>query len=186
MRNYLLGTHNDVVLILDWVEARGKEVITEAPLKEMQEATMIELDSLQVARELWSWLNLTREHSSSVQRTFHHVQDLNGAEVYRRLVTPLGVTTCSVTRRSRLSDRVQQLVRAKNMLTLLHVVADWEARKLAFAKAGGKEHSDEAELDRREHAFTAVLASTTADGANDANGATHTAIHTDYVYIYIL
>ena len=54
-----------MVLILDWIEARGKEVITADSLRQMKSDTMIELDPLQVARELWSWIDLTLEHSSS-------------------------------------------------------------------------------------------------------------------------
>ena len=48
-----------MVLNLDWIEACGREVITESALKQMQEDTMIDPDPLQMARELWSWLNFT-------------------------------------------------------------------------------------------------------------------------------
>ena len=85
VRTYLLGTDNDMVLILDWIDARGTEVITEAALRQMQEDTMIYLDPLQVARELWSWVNLTLEHSASAQRAFHTVQALGGTEVFQFL-----------------------------------------------------------------------------------------------------
>ena len=37
VRTFLLGCHLDMVLILDWIEARGMEVITAASLKQMQE-----------------------------------------------------------------------------------------------------------------------------------------------------
>ena len=108
-----------MILILGRIEARGREVIIELALKQMQEDTMIDLDPLHVARDLWSWLNLTWEKSSSAQRTFHNVQELNGTEVYRRLIAPLGVTKCRVTRRSRLRDRAQNSVRAKKCLQFL-------------------------------------------------------------------
>ena len=52
VRTVLLGCQLDMVLIIDWIEARGKEAITAASLKQMQEETMIGLDPLQVAREL--------------------------------------------------------------------------------------------------------------------------------------
>ena len=80
----------------------------------MQSDTMIDLDPIQVARELWSWINLTFEHSSSAQRTFHLVEELDGAEVYRQLVGPLGITKASVKRRSTLRYKVQNPARAKN------------------------------------------------------------------------
>ena len=145
VRTFLLGCHQDMVLILDWIEARGKEVITADSLKQMKSDTMIDLDPLQVARELWSWLNLTLEHSSSAQRTFHLVEELNGAEVYRQLVAPLGITKASVKRRSTLRDKVQNPVKAKNWGSILDALADWNHNKLAFSKAGGTTHSDEDE-----------------------------------------
>ena len=129
-----------MVLILGWIEARGKAVITAAYPKQMQSDTMIDLDPLQVARELWSWINLTLEHSRSAQRTFHFVEELNGAEVYRQLVGPLGITEASMKRRSTLRDKVQNPVRAKKWHSILDALADWNANKLAFAKAGGAAH----------------------------------------------
>ena len=67
---------------------------------------MIDLDAMQVARELWSWPNLTLDHSRSEQRTFYLVEELSNAEVYRQLVSPLGITKASVKRRSTLRDKV--------------------------------------------------------------------------------
>ena len=106
---------------------------------------MMNLDPIQVSRELWSWINLTLTKSTSARQTFHNVEELNGAEVYRRLVTPLGLTQPSVTRRGVLRDRVQAPSRAKNMITIMDAVKDWETNKLAFHKAGGSQHSDEEE-----------------------------------------
>jgi hypothetical protein len=114
----------------------------------MKSNTMIDLDPLQVARELWSWISLTLEHSSSAQRTFHLVEELNGAEVYRQLVSPLGITKASVKRRSTLRDKVQNPVRAKNWQSILDALSDWNHNKLAFSKAGGTAHSDEDERDQ--------------------------------------
>ena len=118
MRTYLIGTHVDVGPFLNWVEAQGKQVITEETLQNLVPSgeIMMNLCPIQVARELWSWINLCLEKSTSAQQAFHNVPELNGAEVYRRLVTPLGLTKPSVTRRGVLRDRVQQPVRAKNMI----------------------------------------------------------------------
>ena len=124
VRTFLLGCHQDMALILDWIEARGKEVIIADSPKQMQSDTMIGLDPIQVARELWSWIHLTLEHPSSAQRTFHLVQELNGAEVYRQMVSPLGITKASLKRRSTLGDRVQNPARAKNWQSILDAPAD--------------------------------------------------------------
>ena len=107
---------------------------------------MMSLDPMYISRELWSWLNLSLEKSTSAQQTFHNIEELNGAEVYRQLVVPLGVTKASVTRRNFLRDEVQGPKKAKSMTTLTPALSDWTASKLAYAKAGGKPHSDEDEL----------------------------------------
>ena len=131
--------------ILNWCEARGKAPITSASLTEMAKEAMIQLCPVQAARELWSWINLTLEHSTSAQRTFHNVEELNGLEVYRALVTPLGVTKCSQTRRNHLRDKVQQPLRAKSMITIMDSVAEWRANRPAHANAEGTPHADEEE-----------------------------------------
>ena len=145
VRTYLIGTHSDMAPILNWFEARGKVPITGASLTEMAKEAMIQFCPVQAARELWSWIHLTLEHSTSAQRTFHNVEELNGLEVYRALVTPLGVTKCSQTRRNHLRDKVQQPQRAKSMTTVMDAVAEWRANKLAYAKAEGTPHGDEEE-----------------------------------------
>ena len=92
VRTYLIGTHVDVGPFLNWVEAQGKQVITEDALQDLVPSgqIMMNLCPIQVSRELWSWINLCLEKSTSAQQTFHNVPELNGAEVYRRLVTPQG------------------------------------------------------------------------------------------------
>ena len=76
------------------------------------------------------------------------MEEINGAEVYRQLASPLGITKASVKRRHTLRDKVQNPVRAKNWQSILDSLADWTANKLAFAKAGGAAHSDEDERDQ--------------------------------------
>ena len=74
------------------IEARGTRKITEGDLTSMRrdDGVMIDFDPVQAAQELWSWLNLTLEKSATASRTFHNVEELNWAELYRRLVCPLG------------------------------------------------------------------------------------------------
>ena len=115
------------------------------PLSVNASEAMIQLCPVQVARELWSWLNPTLEHSIRAQRTVHNVEELNGTEVYRAQVNPLGVTKCSVTRRNLLRDKIQQPLRAKSMTTVMDAVADWRANQLAYAKAEGTAQGDEEE-----------------------------------------
>ena len=147
VRTYLIGAHVDVSPFLNWVEAQKNTVITEQMLHDIVPSgiVMMNLDPIQVSRELWSWINLCLTKSTSARQTFHNVQELNGAEVYRRLVTPLGLTQPSITRRGILRDKVQTPSRAKNMITIMDAVKDWETSKLAFHKAGGTQHSDEEE-----------------------------------------
>ena len=145
VRTYLVGSHIDMMPFLTWIEGRGHSPITAADL-ELDQGLMMTLDPMQISRELWSWLNLSLEKSTSAQQTFHNIEELNGAEVYRQLVVPLGVTKASVTRRNLLRDEVQAPKRAKSMVTLTPALSDWTASKLAYKKAGGKPHSDEDEL----------------------------------------
>ena len=76
------------------------------------------------------------------------MEELNTAEVYRQLVSPLGITKASVKRRSTLRDKVQNPARAKNWLSITDALTDWNANKLAFTKAGGSAHSDVDERDQ--------------------------------------
>ena len=145
VRTYLVGSHIDMMPFLTWIEGRGHSPITAADL-ELDNGLMMTLDPMQISRELWSWLNLSLEKSTSAQQTFHNIEELNGAEVYRQLVVPLGVTKASVTRRNILRDEVQAPKRAKSMVTLTPALSDWTASKLAYKKADGKPHSDEDEL----------------------------------------
>ena len=143
----MIGVHADMMPFLTWIENHGKQEIKWVDLQPCarESEVMMSLDPLQVAHEMWSWLNLTLEKSSSAQRTFRNVGELNGCEVYRRLVTPLGITKPSVTRRGVLRDKVQQPLRAKSMLSVMDAVEAWEENKLVYSKAGGTAHDDEEE-----------------------------------------
>ena len=99
------------------------------------------LEPEQVSQEMWSWINLTLEKSASAQRTLHNVPVLNGAELYRRLVAPLGQVQPSVQRKNALRDKVQAPARAKSMTTIMDAVAVYEADMIDFLKAGGVEPS---------------------------------------------
>ena len=147
VRTYMIGVHCDMQPFLTWIENHGKQEIKWTDLQRCarDSEVMMSLDPLQVAHEMWSWLNLTLEKSSSAQRIFHNVGELNGCEVYRRLVTPLGITKPSVTRRGILRDKVQQPSRSKSMITIMDAVEDWETSKLVYSKAGGTAHDDEEE-----------------------------------------
>ena len=101
IRAYLLGRHSSMKPILDSIERMGDTKITVPYFQWMCGQLMVDLEPGQVGQELWSWLYLTLEKSTSAQRTFHNVEELNGAELYRRLVAPLGniQPECQQTRR---------------------------------------------------------------------------------------
>ena len=90
---------------------------------------------------MWSWLNLTLDKSIHAQRVFSSSEELNGAEVYQRLVTPQLPT--SMIRRNTLRDKVQSPVTAKSMSSVMDAVDVWEADLLAFKKDGGKEPEED-------------------------------------------
>ena len=81
IRSYLLGRHSSMKPILDAVEKMGDTRLNEVSFRLLVGNCMSDLEPDQVNRELWSWLSLTLEKSSSAQRTFHNVPELQGAEV---------------------------------------------------------------------------------------------------------
>ena len=153
VRSYLVGRHDDMGTFLDWIENRGNQVITYDDLRHLSsehsggDGLMMSMDPIGASKELWSWLNLSLEKSTKAQQTFRSVAELNGAEVYRKLVVPLGKSKPSVTRRGRLRDRVQQPSRAKSMVTIMDAVGDWEEDEMTYMRAGGRAQDDE---ERRE------------------------------------
>ena len=144
IRTYMIGRHVDVKPFLDWIEARGSRKIQQEDLDPRAMGIMVDFDTLQCSREMWNFLNLCLGKSSHAQRTFNNVEELNGAEVYRRLVVPLSTT--SIIRRNALRDKVQNPKRAKSMLTVMEAVDEWEFDNIAFRKAGGKEMDSEERL----------------------------------------
>ena len=77
-------------------------------------------------------------------RTFHKVEELNGAEVYRGLVLPLRLVAPSrITRRKALRGRVKQPVAIKSMTSIMGAIEVYESNMLGFCKAGGAEPPDE-------------------------------------------
>ena len=95
------------------------------------------------SQEMWSWINLTLEKSTSAQRTFHNVPELEGAELYRRLVVPLTEVSPTLTRHQALRTKVQNPTKAKSIATVMDAVTFWEADMLDIIKAGGVEPDDE-------------------------------------------
>ena len=98
VRAYLVGRHDDMGTFLDWIEGRGNDAITYTDLQSLSsghsggDGLMMTMDPVGAAKELWSWLNLTLTESTRAQQTFRSVAELNGAEVYRKLVVPLGTS----------------------------------------------------------------------------------------------
>ena len=168
VRTFLIGRHVDMKPFLTWIEARGTRKITEGDLTSMRrvDGVMIDFDPVQAAQELSSWLNPPLEKSATAQRTFHKVEELNGAEVYRRLVVPLGLVAPSITRRNALRDKIQQPIAAKSMTTIMDAVEVYEANMLAFCKAGGTEPADD---ERRAQLMKLLPANTSMENMQRAD-----------------
>ena len=143
VRAYFLGRSKCMKPILDAIEARGDHKVSEDDFQRMCNNLMVDLEADQVSQEMWSWINLTLENPTSAERTLHNVPELNGAELYRRLVAPLGQVQPSVQRKNALRDKIQNPTKAKSMTTLMDAVADYEANMIDCVKAGGIEPSDE-------------------------------------------
>ena len=137
VRAYLLGRNSGMKPILDAIESMGDERLSEERFQQMVGGLMVDLEADQVPQELWSWIYMTIEKSTAAQRTFHNVPELNGAELYRRLVAPLGQVQPSVQRKNALRDKIQAPTRAKAMTSLMEAVSEYEANMIDFMKAGG-------------------------------------------------
>ena len=79
--------------------------------------------------------------SIHAQTAFSNSEELNGAEIYRRLVTPQLST--SIIRRNAVRDKGQSPVKAKAMNSVMDAVDLWEADLLACKKAGSKEPEED-------------------------------------------
>ena len=102
---------------------------------------MLDVDPIQCSAEMWSWLNLTLGKSAHAIRVFSKSEELNGAEVYRWLVTPQLST--SIIRRNTLCDNTQSPQKAKSMSSVMDAVDLWEADLLAYKMAGGKQPEED-------------------------------------------
>ena len=105
------------------------------------DGAMVDFDPIQCSTEMWSWLSLNLGKSAHANRTFSNSQELNGAEVYRRLVTPQLST--SIILRNALRDMIQCPQKAKSMSSVMDAVDLWEADLLAYTKAGGKQPEED-------------------------------------------
>ena len=86
--------------ILDGIERMGDERLNAPSFRRLCSDLMVDLEPDQVSPEMWARINLTLEKSPAAQRTFHNVPELDGAELYRRLVAPLGKVQPSISRRN--------------------------------------------------------------------------------------
>ena len=80
------------------------------------DGVMVDFDPIQCSTEMWSWLDLTLGKSAHANRALSNSAELNGTEVYRRLVTPQLST--SIIRRNALRDKIQSPQKAKSLSSL--------------------------------------------------------------------
>ena len=145
IRTYMIGCHVDMKGLLDWIERRGEAKVRSCDLMILSSGTggasMMDLDPLHASNEMWSWLSLCLGKSAHAQRLFNNVEELNGAEAYRKLVVPMLST--SIVRRTFLRKRVENPQRSKSMATIMDCVDLWEENLIALKKAGGREQEEE-------------------------------------------
>ena len=149
-------------------ESGGIHKIDQARLRGMvdTDGVMIMIDPVRMSQNRWSWLNLALEKSATAQRTFHNVEELNGAEVYRKLVRPLGIVAPSLTRKNALRVKIQSPVPSKDMANIMSVVEVYEENMLAYVKAGGVEPAD----DERKSQLMKILPAGTSMETLDKKG----------------
>ena len=89
--------------------------------------------------QLWTMFSLILNESEAVNK-FHNCKQLNGAEVWRKLVQPIKSNTPEM--RHRLHDRVRGLAKASKLDDVMSKIEQWENNLRTYCDAGGR-HPDE-------------------------------------------
>ena len=100
---------------LGWIEAHSDEEITEEEFIAVRDkhALMIDIDIVDASRQMWAYLNINLQRSRI--ETFRNVAMLNGAEAWRRIVSP--IINNSAPKRSHLRDKAWSPKQAGKLAT---------------------------------------------------------------------
>ena len=92
-KNYLIGRHWEMRNLLIWAENFQRRTITtqdvEQLVRDQPHMSDTRFDPVKASGDLWSYLNLNIGLAGKARAKFKSAQDLNGLDVWRRIVVPL-------------------------------------------------------------------------------------------------
>ena len=139
VRNYLIGERWEMKALLDWAEAWQKQEIPEAEIRNLHGHSAMSdvgFDPVQANHELWAFLNLNLPASATkVRNLFKKAKELQGFDVWRRIVVPMAPKTIS--RRIDMHGDVHNPAAAKKLGDVMDVIDDWERLHEKYQEMGG-------------------------------------------------
>ena len=123
VRNYLMGQNRCMKGFLKWIEDHGETEITAAEINRLDHERYIEacdLSYVQASETLWSWLNLAIGVNPAGRLKFDNVDELLGAEVWRKLILPTNSKSTVV--KNLLRDKVQNPKHSPTMANIMDYV----------------------------------------------------------------
>ena len=150
VRAYLIGQNSAMLRFLLWIEQFDKATVTMhhvVSLNVLRGIETCDLDYVRASEQLWSWLNLTiGPKQSSARRDFKLTEQLNGAELWRKLVRP--TSNKSLQRRNLLRDKIQMPKRAPSMAVVMDYIKLWEQDNNLYEAAGGASCCEEVRINQ--------------------------------------
>ena len=125
IRNYMIGKRDEMKNMLNWAESFQKQVISfqnVADLRSGGQMTDTGFDPVRASAELWAFLNLNL--TGSAKNKFDKAEELNGLDVWRRVVVPIAPPT--VVKRIEMHGVIHQPGKAKKLSELVDFIEAWE------------------------------------------------------------
>lgn len=140
IRNYLMGRRWEMKDLLSWAEAFQRETITQASIEgyglgeHMQDTSF---SVTQASSQLWTFLNLNVGLVGEARTKFEQAKELNGLDVWRRIVAPLEPKT--VARRVAMHTDIHAPAKAKKLSETADHITAWEKELEKYYQMDGQQ-----------------------------------------------
>ena len=127
--------------MLKWVEDHGENEITMDAVEAVRDSyeLMMDICPVEASEQMWAYLNLNLQ--GSILETFHNVEELNGAEAWRRVVEPINAN--SMAKRRGLRKKAQDPQAANKLSDFDATLVRWETDYRQCLECGGAPIDDE-------------------------------------------
>ena len=135
-RNYWVGRTPDMLAFLHWIENHADETITNDELLRVKNGNeiMLLIDIIDASQQMWAYLNINLQ--GDVIEIFRNVEMLNGAEAWRRKVSP--ILSQSAPKRSRLRYKAWNPKASTQISDFASALEAWETDYRQFIEVGGE------------------------------------------------